>query len=83
LFDNVKGRDHLRDLGLDGKVIQHRILGKQGWTMWTGCMWLRTQTRGGRFEHGNELPVSTKRWGISWLSEWLSASQKGFCITDL
>jgi hypothetical protein len=27
-FENLKGRDHLEDLGMDGKIILEWILGK-------------------------------------------------------
>jgi hypothetical protein len=27
-FENLKGRDHLEDLGVDGKIILELILGK-------------------------------------------------------
>jgi len=37
---NLK-RDHLEDLGLDGKIILEWILEKDGGNMWTSFMWLR------------------------------------------
>jgi len=40
---NLKGRDHIEDLGIDGRIILEWDLGK----VWTGCMWLRIRTGGG------------------------------------
>jgi hypothetical protein len=31
---NQKGRDHLEDLGIDGKIILEWILGKEGGKVW-------------------------------------------------
>jgi hypothetical protein len=44
---NVKGRDHLEDLGINGKIILELILGKYSGNVWTGCIWLRVGTSGG------------------------------------
>jgi hypothetical protein len=44
---NLKRRDHSEDLGVDGKIISERILGKQGGNMQTGCIWLRTGANSG------------------------------------
>jgi hypothetical protein len=30
LSENLKGRDHLKDVGIDGKIILEWILGKHG-----------------------------------------------------
>jgi hypothetical protein len=35
-FENLKGRDHLEDLSIDGKLILEWILGKQ----WEGVDWM-------------------------------------------
>jgi hypothetical protein len=40
LSENLKGRYHAEDLGVDMRIIVERILGKQGGKMWTGCIWL-------------------------------------------
>jgi hypothetical protein len=44
--ENLKGRDHLEDLGVYGKIILEWILGKYGGEVWTGCIWLRIGTSG-------------------------------------
>jgi hypothetical protein len=46
-LENLKGRDHSEDLGIDGKIILEWILGKQGGEVWTGFIWLRIGTSGG------------------------------------
>jgi hypothetical protein len=45
-LDNLRGRDHLEDLGVDKRKIWKRILRKQGVKMWTGISWLRTGISG-------------------------------------
>jgi hypothetical protein len=49
-FQNLKGRDHLEDLGADGKILVW-ILETAG-KMCTGFIWLRIRTSGGSCEHG-------------------------------
>jgi hypothetical protein len=39
--ENLKRRDHLKDLGVDGRTILDWILGKEGGKLWTGFVWLR------------------------------------------
>jgi hypothetical protein len=41
---NRKGRDHSKDLDVDGKIILDWILGKQGGKVWTGWICLRIWT---------------------------------------
>jgi len=35
-----RGRDHPKDLGVDGKIILEWILRKQSGKVWTGWLWL-------------------------------------------
>jgi hypothetical protein len=35
-FENLKGRDRLEDLNVDGRIILERVLGKQGGNVWNG-----------------------------------------------
>jgi hypothetical protein len=51
LDGNLKGRDHLEDLGEDGRILQ-LISGKQSGKVWIGFVWLRAGTRCGG--HRNE-----------------------------
>jgi len=53
-MENLKGRDHLKDLAVDNGIILEWILGKVGGRVWTGCILLRTGTSGGSCEHSNE-----------------------------
>jgi hypothetical protein len=46
-LENLKGRDHLQDLGVDENIILERILGKWGGKVCTGFIWLRLGTIGG------------------------------------
>jgi len=61
--ENVKGRDHLGDQGVDGKVILKLILRKQ-------CMRLWESSDGPLWTFGFH-----KRRRISWQCEQLSAAQ--------
>jgi hypothetical protein len=46
-LENLKGKDHSEDLGVDRNIILKLILGKQGEKLWTGCIWLRAGTSDG------------------------------------
>jgi hypothetical protein len=45
--ENLKGRDHSEDLGVDGRIILERILRKWYEKVWNVCIWLRLRTIGG------------------------------------
>jgi hypothetical protein len=45
--ENLNGRDHSKDLGVDRRPTLEEILKKQGGRVWTGFMWLKTETSGG------------------------------------
>jgi len=51
---NLKRRDHLEDVSIDGKIISEWLLGKQGGKVWTGFNWLKI----GTFK-------SHKKWSLS------------------
>jgi hypothetical protein len=36
--ENLKGRDHSEDLGVDREIILEWILEKKGGKFWTGCI---------------------------------------------
>jgi hypothetical protein len=46
LVGKPEGRNHWKDLGIDGGVTLRWILGKQGLGMWIGFIWLRIGTGG-------------------------------------
>jgi hypothetical protein len=48
-LNNLKGRDHSEDLGVDEKIILEWILGKRIGKVWTRFIWLRIETSGGLF----------------------------------
>jgi hypothetical protein len=37
-LENLKGRDHSEDMGVDEKIIFEYSLGKLGGKVWTGCI---------------------------------------------
>jgi hypothetical protein len=47
MFGNLKGRNHLEDLDVDGSIVLKRILKKYDEVMWTGFIWLRIGISGG------------------------------------
>jgi hypothetical protein len=48
-LESLKGRDHSEDLGADGRIILKCVLGKEGWRVWIGFIWLRIGTGGGLY----------------------------------
>jgi hypothetical protein len=45
-LENLKGRDHSKNLGIDGRIILEWLSGKQGGKVWTACTWLRIEASG-------------------------------------
>jgi hypothetical protein len=45
-WGNMKERDHLEDVGIDGRIILRRIFMKWDVGLWTGLIWVRTGTGG-------------------------------------
>jgi hypothetical protein len=58
-LEDLKGRVHLEDLGIHGKIIVALIVGKDG-KVWPGYLWLRVGSRGMPCEHSNEPSGSMK-----------------------
>jgi hypothetical protein len=56
-LEKLKIRDHLEDVGVDGKIILEWILGN-GVKVWSVCIWLRVGVEADRCEHGKEPWVS-------------------------
>jgi hypothetical protein len=48
LWGNLRERDYLEDLGVDGKIILRWIFGKWDVGAWTGSIWVRIGTGGGQ-----------------------------------
>jgi hypothetical protein len=42
-----KGRDHLKELNIDVRVMLQWVSRKKSWRVWTEFIWLRTGTCGG------------------------------------
>jgi hypothetical protein len=81
LSENIKGRKHMEDLSVDGRI--KWILKKQGGRVWIGFIWLRIGKGGklGSCECGSEPSSSIK--GRNFLTEQLLASQEGLCSMEL
>ena len=62
---NLKNRDHLEDLGIDGRTILTRILVKYDGRVWTGFIWLTIELLD-HCEHGNEP------WGFIYCKDCLN-----------
>jgi hypothetical protein len=64
--ENLKVRDHIKDLGIDGRVILELISGKMsGKVRMVDSSGSRQGSVAGSCEHGNEPYGSKKMWGIS------------------
>jgi hypothetical protein len=64
LVGKPKGKIHLRDLGVDGRIMLKRVLKKQNVRMQTGFSYLRQGPVAGCREQ-SWTSVFNKRWGIS------------------
>jgi hypothetical protein len=60
--ENLNGRVHLEDKGVDGRIILGRKLEKLCGKLWTGFIWLRQEPMVGSCERGNE-PLSSIKGG--------------------
>jgi hypothetical protein len=47
LVGNVKGKDHVGDMCLDGRIILKWVLKKGNMSEWTGFSWIRVGINGG------------------------------------
>jgi hypothetical protein len=56
LLENLKGRDHSEDLGVDGRTVLECI----STMVWTVFMWPMIGSVVGPCEHGNEILGSVK-----------------------
>ena len=43
-WGNLKEKDHLYDLGIDGRIVSKWVLRKQGMGKWTGFIWFMIRT---------------------------------------
>ena len=57
---DLRKRDHLQDLGIDGSLILKWIIKKWFEETWTGLLWLRIGQVSGACECGNEHSGSIK-----------------------
>jgi len=59
-LEDLKGKDQLQKLGIDGRITLEWILGRKGGNVWTGYVLLRIGTSKEPYEHGNEPLDSMK-----------------------
>jgi hypothetical protein len=59
-WGNLRKRDHLKDLDIDGRKILIPIFKKCDRVAWTRLIWLRIGTGGGFFECANKPQGSIK-----------------------
>ena len=59
-WGNLRVKDHLRDPGIDGRIILRWILRKRDVGVWTESSWFRIRQVAGTCECGNEPLGSIK-----------------------
>jgi len=59
-WGDLMERDHLEDLGTDGRVLLKWIVQKWNEEAWTGLIWRKTRTGGGLCECGDGPSASIK-----------------------
>jgi hypothetical protein len=69
-LESLKGRDHLEDIGVDGRIILKRIIWKYFGSVWTGFVCITIGPMAGSFKYSNEHSCSIKGGGfIDYLSD--------------
>jgi len=53
LWENLREREHLKDLGVDGRIILKWIFRKLNVGAWNGSIWLRIGTGSGNEPSGS------------------------------
>ena len=59
-WGHLRERDHLEDLGAEGRIILKFVFKECDGEAWIGLIWFRIQTTVGTCNCGNELPGSVK-----------------------
>ena len=85
LVGNLREKDHLDDVGLDGRIILKRIFKNQvGGVDWVDLVRERKRQREGFCERYNESSVSTECGEfLDQLAEELLAFHEGLCLMEL
>jgi hypothetical protein len=78
-WENLRERDYLEDLSINGRTILKRIFKKWDWEKWTELTSLRIAQLTVSCECGNKSSGTTKFGEISCLGEDLWDSQKRPC----
>jgi len=82
-WGDLRDRDHLEDLCIDGSIILKWIFKKWDREACTGLFWLRTRIGDGPLWMWYWTCVFHKMQGIFWLAKDLLASQVALCCVDL